>query len=138
MNFPVNRGNALKSALGWAGATVLTRRTERAFGFTSANARPRIAAVETGSRGYQKATGLDSEYGLPPAIAATQCNSFFATIGDAQESIRGQGSPIPVVTRAEDGWVWTSGCGRAARRRDNRHAASIPPPSPRIRAGSRW
>jgi predicted dehydrogenase len=68
MNHPLNRRLALKSTLGWAGATVLASRTERAFGFTSANERPRMAAIGTGSRWYQKATGLDRRYGSAPRM----------------------------------------------------------------------
>ncbi|KAA5538025.1 Gfo/Idh/MocA family oxidoreductase [Roseiconus nitratireducens] len=62
----LNRRQTLKSTLGWAGAAVLASRTERAFGFTSANERPRMAAIGTGSRWYQKATGVDSRYGSAP------------------------------------------------------------------------
>ncbi|TWT94420.1 Gfo/Idh/MocA family protein [Stieleria varia] len=68
MSFTINRRNVLKSTLGWGGAAMLAGRTERAFGFTNPNERPRIAAVGTGSRWYQKATGRDSEYGSAPRM----------------------------------------------------------------------
>ncbi len=64
----LNRRQALRSSLSWAGAAVLASRNQRAFGFQSANERRRIAAVGTGSRWYQKATGLDGSYGSAPQI----------------------------------------------------------------------
>ena len=53
------------------GSTALTvgaflPRSLRASGFTSANDRPTMAAIGTGSRWYQKATGLDRTYGSAP------------------------------------------------------------------------
>lgn len=66
MSPSINRRQALQSSLAWAGAAVLASRGARAHGFTSANERPRIAAVGTGSRWYQKATGLDRRYGSAP------------------------------------------------------------------------
>ena len=68
MNQQINRRQALGSTLGWAGAAVLASRTDRAFGYTAANERPRMAAVGTGSRWYQKATGLDGQYGSAPRM----------------------------------------------------------------------
>ena len=65
---PISRRSALQSSLAWAGATVLTNRAERASGFTSANERPRIAAIATGSRWFQKATGIDGPHGSAPAM----------------------------------------------------------------------
>ncbi|MEZ6099169.1 MAG: Gfo/Idh/MocA family oxidoreductase [Pirellulaceae bacterium] len=62
----ITRRRAMQSTLGWAGAAVLASRTERALGFATANERPRVGAVGTGSRWYQKATGLDSSYGSAP------------------------------------------------------------------------
>src|SRR6056297_2608688 len=64
----VSRRLVLKSSLAWAGAAVIANRAERAYGFRSANERPRIAAVGTGSRWYQKATGLDRSYGSAPRM----------------------------------------------------------------------
>ncbi|MEM8666493.1 MAG: Gfo/Idh/MocA family oxidoreductase [Planctomycetota bacterium] len=64
----IRRRDALKTTLAWAGATVVATRTSRAVGFTSANERPRIAAIGTGSRWYQKATGLDRTYGSAPSM----------------------------------------------------------------------
>lgn len=64
----IRRRDALKSTLAWAGASVLAGRTDRAWGYKSANDRPRIAAIGTGSRWYQKATGLDRTYGSAPSM----------------------------------------------------------------------
>lgn len=57
------RRHALQSTLAWAGAAVWTGTTARALGFQSAAERPRVAAVGTGSRWNQKATGLDGPHG---------------------------------------------------------------------------
>ena len=62
----VTRRRAMQSTLAWAGAAVVASRTEHAHGFLAANDRPRVAAVGTGSRWYQRATGLDSNYGSAP------------------------------------------------------------------------
>lgn len=67
VNHGITRRHALQSSLAWAGAAVLTS-TERASGFVSANDRPRVAAIGTGSRWYQKATGLDRQYGSAPSF----------------------------------------------------------------------
>lgn len=59
------RRNALKSALAFTGAFVLNR-SGRASGFQAANDRPRVGAIGTGSRWYQKATGLNGPHGSAP------------------------------------------------------------------------
>lgn len=41
---------------------------DRAVGFTSPNERPRMGVVGTGSRWYQRATGVDSSYGSAPEM----------------------------------------------------------------------
>ncbi len=64
----VLRRDVLKTTLAWAGAAVLTTRTQRASGFANASERPRMAAVGTGSRWYIKATGLDMNYGSAPEM----------------------------------------------------------------------
>lgn len=66
MSHQITRRHAMQSTLAWAGASLLASRSEHAFGFTSANERPRMAAVGTGSRWYQRATGLDRDYGSAP------------------------------------------------------------------------
>lgn len=68
MSNQLHRRQALQATLAWAGAAVLANRTERAHGFLNANDRPRIGAVGTGSRWYQKATGVDSQYGSAPSM----------------------------------------------------------------------
>ena len=62
----VSRRRMLQSTLAWGGAAVLTARTQRAHGFFAANDRPRVAAVGTGSRWCQKATGIDGPHGSAP------------------------------------------------------------------------
>jgi predicted dehydrogenase len=57
------RRSVLKSTLAWAGAAIITGTGNRAAGFRSANDRPRVAAVGTGSRWDHRATGLDGMYG---------------------------------------------------------------------------
>jgi len=59
----LDRRHALKTSLAWAGAAIWTGRDRRAFGFQNANDRPRVAAVGTGSRWSQRATGIDRPYG---------------------------------------------------------------------------
>ncbi len=59
----ITRRRILKSTLAWAGAAVVLGRESRAAGYSSANARPRVAAVGTGSRWAQEATGLNRSYG---------------------------------------------------------------------------
>lgn len=53
----------LQSSTVWAGAAVLTQKVGRAAGFQSANGRPRIGTVGTGSRWDHRATGLTGSYG---------------------------------------------------------------------------
>ncbi len=64
----MDRRTALKATLLGASASVLPSRSLRAIGFRSANARPRIAAIGTGSRWYIRATGLDLPYGSAPEM----------------------------------------------------------------------
>ena len=68
MSQSMNRRELLQSTLAWAGAAVVTRTSQHAWGFTSANSRPRIAAIGTGSRWCQKATGIDGPHGSAPSI----------------------------------------------------------------------
>lgn len=65
---PLTRRHALRSTLGWTGAAVLSSSAGRAAGFTSPNERPTIAAIGTGSRWYQRATGLTGQYGSAPRM----------------------------------------------------------------------
>ena len=64
----IDRRHVLQSSLAWAGAAVCASKSERALGFASANDRPRIAAIGTGSRWCQKATGIDGPHGSAPSI----------------------------------------------------------------------
>jgi len=61
--YKITRRRALQSSLAWAGAAVWTCRSERAFGFASANDRPRLGAVGTGSRWSQLATTANGAHG---------------------------------------------------------------------------
>ncbi|MCA9135844.1 MAG: Gfo/Idh/MocA family oxidoreductase [Planctomycetales bacterium] len=65
-NRTINRRTAISSSLSFAGAALLLSRDQRARGFAAANDRPRVAAIGTGSRWYQKATGIDRTYGSAP------------------------------------------------------------------------
>jgi predicted dehydrogenase len=69
-NRTVSRRTILKSPLAWVGASIWASRSERALGFVSANDRPRIGAVGTGSRWCQKATGIDGPHGSAPSVRA--------------------------------------------------------------------
>lgn len=60
-----SRRTFLKASLACTGAAVLAQ-TGRAHGFRSANDRPRIAAIGTGSRWCIKATGIDGPWGSAP------------------------------------------------------------------------
>lgn len=62
----ISRRRALQSTLAWTGAAVLSTDAQRAFGFVSANDRPRVGAIGTGSRWCQKATGRNGNYGSAP------------------------------------------------------------------------
>ena len=64
MPINANRRTFLQSTA--ATAAIWTSRTQLAAGFASPNSRPSIGAVGTGSRWYQKATGIDSRYGSAP------------------------------------------------------------------------
>jgi predicted dehydrogenase len=59
----LTRRGFFQSSSAWAGAAVFSRLVGRAAGFESANERPRIAAVGTGSRWDHRATGLEGTYG---------------------------------------------------------------------------
>jgi len=60
---PLNRRNMMQGSLAWAGAIVLGSQASRGAGFLKANDRPRMAAIGTGSRWSQKATGLEGPWG---------------------------------------------------------------------------
>ena len=62
----LNRRSTLKSTLAFAGASVLLPFSKRALGFASANDRPRVGAIGTGSRWCVKATGIDGPWGSAP------------------------------------------------------------------------
>lgn len=64
----LSRRLLLKSTAAAAGLWL--HRQSRAFGFSSANDRPRVAAVGTGSRWCQKATGVDGPHGAAPGFRA--------------------------------------------------------------------
>lgn len=61
----ISRRNVLRSSLAFTGAAILNR-TGRVYGFQSANDRPRVGAIGTGSRWCQKATGLAGPWGSAP------------------------------------------------------------------------
>lgn len=63
-----NRGRRrfLVSSLGFGSAALILSRSQRALGFVQANDRPRVAAIGTGSRWCQKATGINGPWGSAP------------------------------------------------------------------------
>ena len=63
----LSRRRLLKNSAALSAALVLPK-WGRTAGFKSANARPKIAAIGTGSRWYQKATGRDGTYGSAPSM----------------------------------------------------------------------
>ena len=65
-NIQLSRRSLLQSSLSFVGPAVLLNRTGRAGGFMSANDRPRVGAIGTGSRWCQKATGVDGPWGSAP------------------------------------------------------------------------
>ncbi|MCY2934565.1 MAG: Gfo/Idh/MocA family oxidoreductase [Planctomycetota bacterium] len=68
-NKAINRRSMIQSSLAWAGAIVLNSQVSRGAGFRSANDRPRMAALGTGSRWSQKATGLKGPWGSATGMA---------------------------------------------------------------------
>ncbi|MCR9201586.1 MAG: Gfo/Idh/MocA family oxidoreductase [Planctomycetaceae bacterium] len=68
-----------------AGVCLFGERLARATGFTSANERPRIAAIGTGSRWCQKATGINGGYGSAPTM---QKYGDYVMVCDADENRR--------------------------------------------------
>lgn len=85
-NRNISRRVALKSTLAFAGAEVILPRGDRAYGFTAANDRPRVGAIGTGSRWYQKATGLSGRYGSAPDFRKY---GDYVAVCDADEYRRG-------------------------------------------------
>ena len=61
----ITRRKLLQGSAAVAAGTLLPR-PNCAAGFKSANDRPMMAAIGTGSRWYQKATGLNGTYGSAP------------------------------------------------------------------------
>ena len=88
---PTHRRQFLRSSLSWAGAAILTNRLSRAHGFTSANERPRIGAIGTGSRWYQKATGINGPHGSAPSI---RTYGDYVSVCDADQFRRDLASEI--------------------------------------------
>jgi len=81
----ISRRRILQSSLAWAGAAIWTSRDHRASGFISANDRPRIGAVGTGSRWCQKATGIDGPHGSAPTV---RNYGDYVAVCDADENRR--------------------------------------------------
>lgn len=82
---------------------MLTHRAERAYGFTSANERPRMAAIGTGSRWYQKATGLDRRYGSAPDMRkfgdyVAVCDADAYRVGLARDIVKEWTGETPLAT----------------------------------------
>lgn len=89
MNHSTTRRQALKSSLAWAGASLITT-SARSQQSQSANDRPRIAIVGTGSRWSQQATGVNSNYGCGQQMKeyadyTTVCDADSDRMGRARE-----------------------------------------------------
>ncbi len=100
----IDRRHALRSLLAWAGAAVLTTRSERALGFTSANDRPRVAAIGTGSRWFIQATGVDLPYGSAPEVQrfgdyVAVCDADQDRAGAAAKFVHGWTGSEPAVVK---------------------------------------
>ncbi len=65
-NKTLHRRRFLQSSYSAALGAGILQRTGRAAGFSQANDRPRVAAIGTGSRWCQKATGANGPYGSAP------------------------------------------------------------------------
>ncbi|MCH2202772.1 MAG: Gfo/Idh/MocA family oxidoreductase [Fuerstiella sp.] len=96
----LTRRDALRSTLVYAGAAVWTRHSARSFGFTSANARPRVAAIGTGSRWCQQATGVDGPHGSAPNFRKygdyiAVCDADAARVARAKEIVKGWTGTVP-------------------------------------------
>ncbi|QDT08110.1 Gfo/Idh/MocA family protein [Stieleria marina] len=95
----MNRRRMLRTTLAWGGAAVFASRTDRAQGFMAANDRPQVAAVGTGSRWCQKATGIDRPYGSAPDMRKY---GDYVVVCDADENRRSLAS---MLTK---GWTGTA------------------------------
>lgn len=95
----LTRRGLLKGSVAWAGAVALGSCPGRASGFESANARPRVGAVGTGSRWCQKATGLEGPYGSAPDVRRF---GDYVAVCDADESRRGRARELV------KGWTGTA------------------------------
>ncbi len=96
-------GTVLKSGVLALGATVLPSRDGRAAGFRQANDRPRVAAVGTGSRWCQKATGIDGPWGSAPDFKAygdyvAVCDADSSRTGRAAAMVKEWSGSEPVMT----------------------------------------
>lgn len=65
----IGRRQVIQGSIAWAGAMVLGRQAGADAKFRSANDRPRMAAIGTGSRWSQKATGLKGPWGSAKGMA---------------------------------------------------------------------
>lgn len=86
-----SRRGFLKGTIGFAGAAVIASRGERAEGFRSANDRPTMVALGTGSRWCQKATGLKGPHG---AALGMRLLGDYVGVCDADASRRSRGADL--------------------------------------------
>lgn len=86
-----SRRQFLKSSTALAGATVILTRGDRAIGYESANSRPTIGVVGTGSRWCQKATGVNGGYGSAPSMKKF---GDYVAVCDADEQRQGRAAEI--------------------------------------------
>ena len=88
----INQGrrSLLKASVA-ASFGIVTGVGQRASGFLAANDRPTIGAIGTGSRWYQKATGLKGSYGSAPSVRKY---GDYAAVCDADAYRRGLAAEI--------------------------------------------
>ncbi|MBL8816636.1 MAG: Gfo/Idh/MocA family oxidoreductase [Planctomyces sp.] len=99
----ISRRHVLFSTLAFAGASILRSRDGRAVEFRQTNDRPRIAAVGTGSRWCQKATGIDGPWGSAPDVR--QFGDYVA-VCDADSSRRQRAAELVKEWTAADPAVY--------------------------------
>ncbi|MCH2211016.1 MAG: Gfo/Idh/MocA family oxidoreductase [Fuerstiella sp.] len=96
----LTRRDALRSTLVCAGTSVWTGHSARSLGFTGANARPRVAAIGTGSRWCQRATGIDGPHGSAPDFRKygdyiAVCDTDAERVARAKELVKDWTGTVP-------------------------------------------
>ncbi len=87
----ITRRSFLNRSFAVGSAAVFLPRGKRAVGFKSANARPTVGAIGTGSRWAQKATGIDGPYGSAPEMRKY---GDYVAVCDADSDRQGRASGL--------------------------------------------